>query len=72
MKTQFKQITEKTDRSGKAPIFLYAYYKAYRFKYFTGEKCDPKQGDTDKGKFRRSLPGYQEAQNCWRHSPKKR
>ncbi len=62
MKVQFKQLIEKTDRSGKAPVFLYFYYKNYQFKYFTGEKCEPRHWDADKGKFRRSLPGYQDAQ----------
>jgi hypothetical protein len=62
MNVQFKQLLDKTDKLGEAPVFLFCYYNSTLLKYFTKEKCLPKYWDKDKGKFKRSLPGYQEAQ----------
>jgi site-specific recombinase XerD len=63
MNVQFKQLLDKTDKLGEAPVFLFCYYNSTLLKYFTKEKCLPKHWDKDKGKFKRSLPGYQEAQD---------
>lgn len=71
----FKQILTKTDKKGKAPIYLFYYYDGNEFRYFTKEKCEPKHWDdgwrTDdktghkyqvhNGKFRKSMEGYQDA-----------
>ena len=71
----FKQILNKVDKKGKAPIFLFYYYDGNEFRYFTKEKCEPKHWDdgsrTDdktghrhqihNGKFRKSMDGYQDA-----------
>lgn len=61
MTIHFKLAADKTDQSGRCPIFLMAYYNGQRFKHATGEKCDPKQWDENKQIFRRSYSGYQEA-----------
>ena len=61
MTIHFKLAADKADQTGRCPIFLMAYYNGQRFKQATGEKCDPKQWDENKQLFRRSFPGYQEA-----------
>lgn len=61
MNIQFKLRLDKIDADGKAPVFLQFLYKDYKFVYFTKEKCNPKQWDEEKKKFKRSFPGYQDA-----------
>ena len=58
---RFKLLTEKTDSEGKAPVFLFFNYNSRQFRYFTKEKCEPKHWDSDKMRFRKSMAGYQEA-----------
>ncbi len=58
---RYKLKLSKLDKAGRAPVFLYFAYDGQELWYFTKEKCKPDQRDTDKQKFRRSMPGYQEA-----------
>ncbi|OIN61201.1 Arm DNA-binding domain-containing protein [Arsenicibacter rosenii] len=57
----FRQKLSKTDKSGKAPIFLEFYHNAQTLVLATGEKCKPSEWDPEKQKFRRTMAGYQEA-----------
>lgn len=58
---RFKLVTEKQDQEGKMPIYLFFNYSTYQFRYFTKEKVKPKDWDTAKMRFKRSYPGFQQA-----------
>jgi integrase/recombinase XerD len=58
---RFKLVNEKTDTEGKAPIYLFFNYSTYQFRYFTKEKVKPKDWDAAKMRFKRSYPGFQQA-----------
>ena len=53
--------SSKIDKSGRVPVYLIFQHNAQQFEYYTREKCKSEQWDADKMKFRRSMPGYQEA-----------
>jgi integrase/recombinase XerD len=57
----YKQKASKLDKSGRAPIFLEFNHDAQTLVYATGEKCKLSEWDADKQKFRRSMAGYQQA-----------
>ncbi len=57
----FKLKPSKADKAGLAPVFLEFNYNSQTLVYATGEKCRLADWDADKQKFRRSMPGYQEA-----------
>lgn len=58
---RYKLKLSKKDQSGKCPVFLEFNYNAGTLIVATGEKCQEDQWDAEKQKFRRSMPGYQEA-----------
>lgn len=58
---RYFQKTVLTDKQGKIPVYLIFHYSGTQLEYYTKEKCAPSDWDADKMKFRRSLPGYQEA-----------
>ena len=58
---RFKLVNEKTDTEGKAPIYLFFNYSTYQFRYFTKEKVKAKDWDAAKMRFKRSYPGFQQA-----------
>jgi site-specific recombinase XerD len=51
----------KIDKAGKIPVYLIFQHSGTQFEFYTKEKCLPAQWDTDKMRFRRSMPGYQQA-----------
>lgn len=51
----------KIDKSGRVPVYLIFQHSGTQFEYYTKEKCKPSDWDIDKMKFRRSMLGYQEA-----------
>lgn len=51
----------KIDKSGRIPVYLIFQHSGKQFEYYTKEKCKPEQWDAEKMKFRRSMAGYQEA-----------
>ena len=57
----YKQKVKKLDKAGKAPIFLEFNHDACTLVYATGEKCTIDQWNPETQKFRRSMPGYQQA-----------
>ncbi|RYC70011.1 site-specific integrase [Spirosoma sordidisoli] len=57
----FKQKISKQDRSGFAPIFLEFNHNGGTLVLSTGEKCKPSDWNQETQKFRRSMPGYQQA-----------
>jgi hypothetical protein len=58
---KFKLVTEKKDQEGRCPIYLFFNYQSYQFRYFTKEKVKPKDWDAAKMRFKRSYPGFQQA-----------
>jgi integrase/recombinase XerD len=61
MTVQFERRTDRPDASGRCTIHLRAYFGGQRLRLQTREKCLASEWQTDKQKFRRSMPGYQEA-----------
>lgn len=60
-KVTFTLTTSRPSKSSKFPVYLRFYYANTEFVFPTGEKCLLSEWDTDKQKFRRSMPGYQQA-----------
>lgn len=58
---KFKLVTEKKDQEGRCPIYLFFNYQSYQFRYFTKEKVKAKDWDAAKMRFKRSYPGFQQA-----------
>jgi integrase/recombinase XerD len=58
---RFRLQSSKTDKSGRVPVYLIFQHSSTQFDYYTKEKCKPTEWDADKMRFRRSMPGYQEA-----------
>lgn len=58
---RFRLQNSKVDKSGRVPVYLIFQYSSTQFEYYTKEKCKPTDWDIEKMKFRRSMPGYQEA-----------
>lgn len=61
MTVQFERRADRPDASGRCTIRLIAYFDGKRLLYATREKCLASEWQTDKQKFRRSMPGFQEA-----------
>lgn len=59
--SSFKLKASKTDRSGHAPIFLEFNYEGHTLIYASGEKCVPLDWYLAKQKFKRSMAGYEQA-----------
>jgi integrase/recombinase XerD len=58
MKIMFRALENKIDKSGLCPVFLDCSYSGKRLRYFTGEKCEVKDWDSKKMRFRRSFDGW--------------
>jgi integrase/recombinase XerD len=63
MTVKFILREDKIDKEGLAPVFVNANFEGLRLQCFTREKCRPKDWNTAKQEFRRSLPGAEEANN---------
>ncbi|HEX8350921.1 MAG TPA: Arm DNA-binding domain-containing protein [Hymenobacter sp.] len=61
MTVQFERRTDRPDAAGRCTIHLRAYFGGQRLRLQTRKKCLASEWQTDKQKFRRSMPGYQEA-----------
>ncbi|SDY67856.1 hypothetical protein [Hymenobacter psychrophilus] len=61
MTIQFQHQTENTNEEGSAVIYPVAHFNQKRLRLSTGEKCLPAQWGDRRQQFRRSYPGYQEA-----------
>lgn len=51
----------KQAKSGECPILLHFNHSDKELIYPTGERCGLDEWDADKEKFKRSMPGYQQA-----------
>ena len=58
---QFKLAESRKSKSGEYPIYLRFYHSDTELVYPTGEKCQLSEWDAEKQKFRRSMAGYQQA-----------
>jgi integrase/recombinase XerD len=64
MNVQFKLLLEKKNPDNDtAPVVLYFYYDKKRFVFYTSERCQAKDWDAKKQRFRKSFPGSTEANN---------
>ncbi|UOQ51760.1 site-specific integrase [Hymenobacter cellulosivorans] len=61
MTIQFHHRTENTDAAGCSVVYLIAHFNQQRLRMSTNEKCLPSQWDAKRQQFRRSYPGFQEA-----------
>jgi site-specific recombinase XerD len=61
MNIKFFINKQKPDTKGKCQIFLKVHIKGKLLRYYTGEKCLPKFWDDEKQRFKKSMAGYQEA-----------
>lgn len=61
MNIQFDRRTDRPDAAGRCAIHLRAYFNGQRLRYATSERCLATEWNEDKERFRRSFPGYQEA-----------
>jgi integrase/recombinase XerD len=58
---KFERRTDRPDADGRCQIHLRAYFDGHRLRLSTSERCTAKEWDADTGKFRKSLGGYQDA-----------
>ncbi|MBO0951477.1 Arm DNA-binding domain-containing protein, partial [Fibrella forsythiae] len=58
---KFKLAESRKSKSGEYPIYLRFYHSDTELVYPTGEKCVLADWDIEKEKFRRSMAGYQQA-----------
>ena len=58
---KFKLAESRKSKSGESPIYLRFNHSDTELVYPTGEKCVSEDWDADKQKFKRSMPGYQQA-----------
>jgi hypothetical protein len=58
---KFKLAESRKSKSGEYPIYLRFNHSDTELVYPTGEKCQLSEWDAEKEKFRRSMPGYQQA-----------
>ncbi len=57
----YRRPPAKIDKEGRFPVYLIFQDSGTSFEYYTKERCKPEQWDADKMRFRRLLPGYQQA-----------
>jgi integrase/recombinase XerD len=58
---KFKLAKSRPSKNGEYPIYLRFNHSDTELVYPTGEKCTLDQWDEEKQKFKRSMPGYQQA-----------
>ncbi len=61
MEITFELRIDRPDAEGRCTVRLVACFDAHRLRLATSERCTLKQWDVDGQKFRRSFPGYQDA-----------
>ncbi|MBG8554024.1 site-specific integrase [Hymenobacter guriensis] len=61
MTFRFELRTDRPDAAGRCTVYLRAYYEGQRPRFATREKCLPSEWNPEKERFRRSLGGYQDA-----------
>ncbi|SHK72223.1 site-specific integrase [Hymenobacter psychrotolerans] len=61
MTFRFELRTDRPDAAGRCTVYLRAYYEGQRPRFATREKCLPSEWNPEKERFRRSLSGYQDA-----------
>ncbi len=61
MTIQFERRSDRPDATGRCTIHVRAYLEGERPRFATREKCLDAEWDVRRGRFRRSMPGYQEA-----------
>lgn len=61
MTIQFERRTDRPDAAGRCTIHLRAYFDGQRLRFATREKCLATEWNADKGKFKKSFPGFQDA-----------
>ncbi|AII50806.1 site-specific integrase [Hymenobacter sp. APR13] len=63
MTVKFVLREDKTDKNGLVPVFIDAIFEGLRLRCFTREKCQPKEWNADKQRFRKGKAGAEEANN---------
>lgn len=58
---KFYLKASRSDKKERAPIHLVFRYSGKQFVFPTSERCRPDQWDAERMRFKRSMPGYQEA-----------
>ncbi|MBW3127265.1 site-specific integrase [Hymenobacter profundi] len=61
MTIQFERRADRPDSAGRCVIHLRAYFDGLRLRMATAERCLASEWNESKGRFRKSFPGYQEA-----------
>lgn len=61
MDVTFELRTDRPDADGRCAVRLVARFDNHRLRIATPERCNVKQWDAGEQKFRRSFPGYQDA-----------
>ena len=64
MKVNYKLLIDKADKNGLCPLFVRSKLSGVEFKYFTGEKCLPKDWDAEKQQVKRSCSTYRNINEC--------
>jgi integrase len=61
MTIQFERRADRPDAAGRCVIHLRAYFDGQRLRMATAERCLTSEWNEDKGRFRKSFSGYQDA-----------
>jgi integrase/recombinase XerD len=61
MTIQFERRDDRPDAAGRCVIHLWAYFDGQRLRMATAERCLAAEWNEDKGRFRKSISGYQDA-----------
>ena len=61
MTIQFERRADRPDAAGRCVIHLRAYFDGQRLRMATAERCLAAEWNEDKGRFRKSFSGYQDA-----------
>ncbi len=61
MTIQFERRDDRPDAAGRCVIHLRAYFDGQRLRMATAERCLAAEWNEDKGRFRKSFSGYQDA-----------
>jgi integrase/recombinase XerD len=61
MTITFERRTDRPDAAGRCSIHLRAYFDNQRMRFGTGERCLDSEWNTERAQFRRTFPGFEEA-----------
>lgn len=64
MTIKFERRTDQPDAAGRCLVHLRAYFDGQRLRISTGERCTAAEWQEEKGKFRKSFTGYQDANDA--------